>query len=181
MIWQATSRGPRSATTNNQECKNAAQRVLGTEAEVLECGQLSLSGELEVLAAIRLKGFKDTELGIPVSKFIVLRKDKPEWVMELIADQKPVRNNAGYVGVTDIDDTDDYSRYRLSVEGEEVNAKEPLCLLLRYIDPDGKTEAWPLEICWNPAVKRFQEYSEDIPPEFKSEIQNPKHFRSKGR
>jgi len=90
--------------------------------------------------------------------------------MELIADQKPVRNNAGYVGVTDIDDSDDYSRYRISVEGEEVNAKEPLCLLLRYIDPDGKTEACIGDLL-NPAVKRFQKYSEDIPPEFKSEIQ----------
>jgi len=162
-----------------QECDHAARKTLGAKATVLECGQLTHSGVLETLAVIKLKGFKDTELGVPVSSFVILRKDNLEWKMELMADRMPVRNGAGYVGVYNIDDSADADRYRIDISGGGSDAKNTLFIMLRYIDPDGETEAWPVGIGWNPVVQRFQEYSENGTP--LEEIKNPKHFRSKVR
>ncbi len=79
------------------------------------CGPISQPQELAALGVVRLNGFEQTEWGIPVSKFIILHKNHLhkndlQWKMELIGDQKAIRNPAGYVGIDSIDDSDDLSR-----------------------------------------------------------------------
>jgi len=170
-----------SLQTNNdskqqEECNKAANKIIGKGAQVLACGQLTHSKGLEAFAVIRLKGFKENKSGIPVSKFVILRRDKADWIIELIADKKPLRNKVGYVGVYNIDPSEK-DRYRISFSGGGPKSKDDFSLDVYYIDPDGQTEGWPLEIEWNPKVKRFQEY---IPNEgFKPEIKNPKQITYK--
>jgi hypothetical protein len=160
-------------------CEKAIKRALGSTAKVQLCGPISRSDVLEVLGIVSLDGFKEDDLGIPVSKFAILREEKPNWAVELIADQQPVRNSFGYIGADNIDDSYGYSRYRISYSKQNKD-EGSYSILVRFIGRNGETDGWPLEIDWNPTVKRFQEYSEaGTPLGFVKENKNPKHFRSK--
>lgn len=162
-------------------CEDATKKVLGPAAEVLLCGHISRPEALEVLGSVRLNGVKKSELGIPVAKFAILSEQKGQWEVELIADQRPVRNSVGYLGADNIDDSYGYSRYRIKYSGGG-DKKDSFSLHIRFISPDGITEDWPLEVDWNPSVGRFQEYSEsNVPSGFAQENKAPKHIHSKKR
>jgi hypothetical protein len=160
-------------------CEEGAKTALGPSAVVLRCGDVSASAGLEVLACVKAKGFKASELGIPVSQFAVFRRNKSRWEMELLADDKPLRNSEGYL-VDDIDDSSAAGPYRVSIESSGPAPNAPIALILRYIEPNGETDEWPTEVEWNPSNGRFQQYSEGfVPPGFRSENKHPRHFRSR--
>jgi hypothetical protein len=163
-----------------ERCAEAARNALGPRAEVLKCGQLTGTGVLEVVAAVLLKQFRTTADGIPVSKLMVLRQIQSRWVVELTADRNPIRNSVGYLGLDFIDDSDRYSRYRISFYDEGSHKIPGFTIALFYLSPRGENEGVPVEISWNRSLGRFQEYTENHEPEgFQSENKNPQHIRKR--
>jgi hypothetical protein len=160
-------------------CLNAAKKALGSDAEVLKCGHLTGTQVLETVAAVPLKPFQKTSDGVPVSRFSVLRRETSEWVSELTADDHPLRNPSGYLSVDFIDDSDKYGRYRVSFYDEGSHKVPGFTIAVFYLSPDGHNEGVPVEIRWNPSVRRFQEYTENQDPGgFQPENKNPKHIRT---
>lgn len=163
-----------------QSCLEAAKKALGPDAEILKCGHLTGTDALEVVGAIRLTQFRATADGVPVSKLIVLQQQESRWVTELTADENAIRNPAGYIGVDFIDDSDKFSRYRVSFYDKDSHQVPGFTLAVFYLSPDGHNEGIPVEISWNPSVERFQEYTENhAPPGFQPENKNPPHIRTR--
>jgi hypothetical protein len=159
-----------------ESCLSAAKSVLGPSAEVLKCGQLTGGNTLESVAAIRLnpKQFPSTNGGVSVSKLVVLRQGALRWDVELRAD-KTITNNAGYVGAEFIDDSAQKIGYRVSFSDRRPDDTPGFTIELSYLQPNGNPES-PIEVSWNPAIQRFQEYTaNEEPVGFRPEIKNPPH------
>jgi hypothetical protein len=167
--------------TAARSCLEAARKVLGSEAEVIKCGHLTGTDALETVAAIRLTQFKETKAdGIPVSKLVILRRERMQWAVELTADKNWIRNGVGYIGIDFIDDSDDFVGYRCLCSGEGSQDVPGFGIALFYLSPQGDNEGIDTDINWNPAVGRFQEYAfYDDPPGFKPENKNPPHIRTR--
>ncbi len=138
------------------------------------------SDALEAVAAIRLKQFRMTGVGIPVSKLVVLRRDKSEWAPALTADQEAIRNTMGYIGADFINDSDTCSRYRVSFYDEGSHKVPGFTIFVSYFRPDGQGDGGaPIEIAWNRSVGRFQEYNENQDPlGFQPEKKDLPHIRT---
>lgn len=158
----------------NANCRAAAKRALGSSAEVLKCGHLSGGSLLEVVAAIRLRNIKSGGNGIPVHRLAILRKGKSGWASELSVNSQ-ITNSAGYIGIDFIDDSAKAPGYYVSFSQAKSDKTPAFSIFLSQIAPDGSPE-WPVQIAWNPAVQRFQQYARDEEPiGFRSEIKNPPH------
>ncbi|HVZ59728.1 MAG TPA: hypothetical protein VG892_02980, partial [Terriglobales bacterium] len=79
-------------TDDSAQCLDAAKNALGSEAEVLKCGHLTAADALETIAVMRLKQLKETKEGIPVSRLVVLRRTKSQWITELAVDRNSRKN-----------------------------------------------------------------------------------------
>jgi len=164
----------------DEACLAAAKKMLGPETQVFKCGHLTGTDALETAAGVRLRQFRLTREGTPVSKFVVLRRENSQWVTELRADQAPLRNPVGYIATDYIDDSHDYGRYRVSFYDEGSNQLLGLFVDVFYLSPRGENEGIPVEIGWNPKVGRFQEYTENRDPVgFQPENANPRHIRTR--
>jgi hypothetical protein len=156
-----------------EKCLAEARKALGPDAEVLKCGRLTDGAHLETVAALRLRRFPANG-EIPVSKLVILRQNAPEWQVELSVDQW-IRNEKGYLGIEFIDDSAEHAGYRVKLSDHRSDDTQGFTLQLRYLHGNGGSE-WPIEISWNPSVKRFEEYAyEEDPPSFKPEVKNPLH------
>lgn len=166
---------------SSAECLNAAKGALGPDAEVAKCGHLTGGTTLEVVAFLRLKQFKENKDGIPVSRLVILRRVGATWSLVLDVD-KQIKNPSGYVGIDFIDDDQDYyfSGYRalLDVRSDDPSA---FALGLSFIKHDGEVdEGLPIDVSWNSAVGRFQEFNINKEPSgFQSETKNPPHIHSR--
>lgn len=164
---------PSTKDSNIEKCLAEARDVLGPEAEVLKCGRLTDAAGLETVAAIRHQHFQSGE-GIPVSKLVILRESALRWQVELNVD-KWITNHSGYLGIEFIDDSAEHVGYRVNFSDHRSDDAPGFTVQLRYLHRNGASE-WPIEISWNPAVKRFQTYAYDEdPPRFESEVKNPPH------
>lgn len=171
---------PTHAGANEQRCVAAGKQALGPDAQALKCGHLTGSDALEAVAAVRLKQARTTDLGIPVSKFVVLRWDKSEWTPMLTADQTAIRNAMGYIGADFINDSDTCSRYRISFSDEGSHKTPGFAISVFYFRPDGHGDGGaPIEIAWNRSVGRFQQYNENEDPlGFQPEKKDLPHVRT---
>ena len=158
-----------------QECLKAAQKSLGRSAIVLKCGELAGIPGLRAIAAVPVKPFHADADSIPFTKLTVLHKAGERWIPELTADNLIRRNPAGYIGIEFIDDSSPPVTPRVSFSGTRSDDSLDFAIYLTESYPDGD-ESWPIEIAWNPAVQRFQEYSTDHEPlGFRPEVKNPPH------
>jgi hypothetical protein len=66
---------------------------------MLKCGYFNDPAHLETVVAIRVRGLKDDSKGIPVSKLMILRREKHQWTVALNVDGDEIKNSAGYVGI----------------------------------------------------------------------------------
>ena len=158
------------------ECLSAAKKVLGPDAEVAKCGRLTAGSELESVAFIRLKQFAEGPDGIAVSRLVILQKVDSQWKLALDVAQQ-IQNPTGYIGIDYIDDSQQYPGFRALFSDRRSDGKAAFDLDLSYLNPDGTTEGIATEISWNPATKRFQEFSVNKEPEgFQKELRNPPHI-----
>ena len=177
---QPTASGSHSPDKPARSCVEAARKALGPEAAVLKCGHLTGSDALETVAAIRLKQFKETKDGVPVATLVVLRREKSQWITALTIDHYSIRNSIGYIAMDYIDDTPQETGYRVSFSGERSQRVPGFTITILYLNPDGQIEGASTDISWNPAVRRFQEYTENHDPEgFQQEKKNLPHIRTR--
>ena len=157
-----------------KSCLSAAKKALGPTAEVLKCGKLTGREGLEAVAALRIRRLKQTPENVAVSRLVVLRRSRSGWKKELNV-HREITNSAGYVGIDFIDDSSEYHGYYVSFSDHRSDDTPAFVMYLSEIEPNGDPE-WPVQIAWNPAVQRFQEYAGDRDPEgFRPELKNPSH------
>jgi hypothetical protein len=161
------------------ECLDAARKALGAEAQVAKCGNLLKRKSIEVVAYTKLRISNINSKAICVSRLVVLEKANSHWAVILDA-SKQIKNQAGYIGIEYIDDSQDYPGYLVSLFNKRSDGISGFSIQFYYLRPDGEVEGIPIEISWNPAVNRFQEYNINEAPEgFRSEIKNPLHIHNK--
>ena len=164
------------SSSQAKSCLDAARKALGPRAEVLKCGDLTGNSAVETVAAIRIKRFPATEAGIPVSKLAVLRRAHGGWISELAVDNDSMRNSVGYIenGLRRLPGPPSIG-YRVSFSKHSEDAPGAgFTVWLCFLHSSGENEGLPLEITWNPAVKRFQRFSyEDMQHAFQPEVKNP--------
>lgn len=163
-----------ASETDIKSCLGAAKKALGPNAEVLKCGKLTGREGLEAVAALRIRKLRQTQEEVAVSRLVILRRSRSGWKRELNVRQE-ITNSAGYVGLDFIDDSSEYRGYYVSFSDHRSDDTPGFTIYLSDIVPNGDPE-WPVQIAWNPAVQRFQEYAGDRDPEgFRPEIKNPPH------
>lgn len=164
---------PATQTSDTEKCLTGARAVLGPSVEVLKCGTLTNTADLEAVAAIRLKQFQSPE-ELAVSQLVILREAAPRWQIELTVD-KWITNPNGYLGIQFIDDSAKHVGYKVKFYEHRSDGAPGFTIQFRYLHGDGTSE-WPIQISWNPAVKRFQTFAYDEePPRFEPELKNPPH------
>jgi hypothetical protein len=164
------------AEAPSAECLEAAQRLLGSDAQVARCGDRIGGSDVESIAFTRLKQFSEDPNGIPISRLVILQKVDSQWKTALDV-ARQIQNPAGYVGIDYIDDSQQYPGYRANFLDRRSDGQPAFVLQLSYLRTDGKSEGVPIEISWNSAAGRFQEFSANQEPEgFKTELKNPPHI-----
>jgi hypothetical protein len=165
--------------SDKQRCAAGAKSVLGESASVLRCGNLTGSGALQALAVVPLSGFPQAQGTIAASRVVIIRRQGSEWVTELDA-HKQITNPAGYIGLDFIDDSYLSRGYNLEISDRRSDDAPGLTLWLTYLDDKGQIEGVAVQVTWNPAVHRFQEFTTNQDPEgFRSEIKNPPHRKKR--
>jgi hypothetical protein len=161
----------------DEECRGAARKALGSSVIVVKCGELNSPGVLEVLAALKAD-FSSRPTSIAIRKMVILRKNPSGWHTSLTVGRE-IRNEAGYVGIDYIDDYYHFHGYWLTLSEKPLGPKAGLSFSLLNTDSaDGSSEQVSTEIAWNPNVGRYQEwtYFKD-PAGFASEIKHPQHWK----
>ncbi len=177
------ARAQPTTSTPAQRCLDAAKKALGPDAQVLKCGHITGTDALEAVAAIRLKQFRTTADGVPISKLVILREQKSRWVVELTADKNWIRNNIGYLSDATADSAQlirflaSYSAhfigYRVSFSDRRSDEASDFTIWLYILSPTGINEGTSLEISWNPSAQRFQDFAYGQDPEgFRPEIKD---------
>jgi len=82
----------------------------------------------------------------------------------------------GFIGIDFIDDSAPFWGYSVQFHSHRSDGRPAFVLSLSYMaDSQDDTEV-PVDISWNPAVGRYQEFSMNYAPfGFKHEIKNPPH------
>jgi len=157
-----------------KECLREGQRILGENAEVLKCGFLNQADVLESVAALKRPPFRVGDRSI-VSRLVILRKEPSGWRTALNVSRE-IQNGAGFLGIDYLDDASPYWGYSVLIENHRADGKPALVLSLAYMANENDMSEVPVDITWNPAVHRYQEFSLNYEPfGFKPEIKNPPH------
>ena len=161
-----------------RDCLITARKALGTQAKVLRCGELNTPGVSEVVAVIPAKYPHAQDTYLTIWKMVILRHENSGWKTVLTASRE-IKNEAGYVGLDYIDDYFHYMGYQLSLSDELPDHTKALVVDLVDIErPDGGSDQTSVEVAWNPAVGRYQEWAYFQDPQgFRPEIKDPPHWK----
>jgi hypothetical protein len=187
LVPAAAQRNPSRQALNpgldsRNDCQKASQLLLGSRAEVINCGSIH-DHALEVVAIVRVRGLRENRNGIPISRLVILVRQSGRWVRELNVNEE-ITNEAGWVGIDFIDDSHSTPYYRLktSDNGAKWGDRKPsqFTLVLLTMSRTGKVDPEDLGIGigWNSAVSRFQEI-DPSGTHFIAETKAPKHYRAR--
>jgi hypothetical protein len=132
------------------EIQKASERSLGSETEVLLYGDLAKNGKQQVLAINRMKATpRERVLGTVVARAVVLQNDGGSW-KEILRCDEHLENPKGYLGNIPLAPV---NGWRLQTEQDADKGLE--LYFTPVTDPKG-ARALPIEVRWNPKVKRYQ-------------------------
>jgi len=132
------------------EVKDAAQALLGSEAEVLLYGHLAKTNKQQMLAANVLPNTpKSVVAGTVVTRAVLAENQDGKWVEVFRADEY-LKNPKGFLGLTPLQAV---TGWKLQ---HEQNAEKGLTLYLTPIKAGSNEKTLPIAVQWNPAVKRYQ-------------------------
>jgi hypothetical protein len=133
-----------------EDVQNAAQALLGSEAQVLLFGDLAMNGKQEFLAANVVPNTpKSTVAGTVVTRAVVAENDDGKWVELLRADEY-LKNSKGYLGLTPLKGV---SGWKLQYESSAVKG---VSLYFTPIKAGSNEKTLPIAVKWNPATQRYQ-------------------------
>jgi hypothetical protein len=158
-----------------KDCLDAVTKALGPDVQVAKYGHLIGQKSVEVVAYTKHKKSKKYSSGVAVSKLVVLQKKNSHWDAVLNV-SKQLLNPFGYIGIDFIDDSQEYPGWLVSFYDQRPDDVTGFSMSFGYLRSDGEVEGISVEISWNPAADRFQEFVINEAPEgFRSEIKNPPH------
>jgi hypothetical protein len=133
-----------------EDIQDAAQHLLGSDAQVLLVGDLAKNGKRQFLAAnVVPKTPKNNMPGTVVTRAVVAQDDDGKWT-ELLRVDEHLKNPKGYLGLTPLDSI---NGWRLQYEQ---NPEKGLQLYFTPLKVNGDTHVLPVGVRWNPATNRFQ-------------------------
>jgi hypothetical protein len=133
-----------------EDIQDAAQHLLGSDAQVLLFGDLAKNGKRQFLAAnVVPKTPKNNMPGTVVTRAVIAEDDDGKWT-ELLRCDEHLKNQKGYLGLTPLDSI---NGWRLQYEQDP---DKGLQLYFTPLKVNGDTHVLPVGVRWNPATKRYQ-------------------------
>jgi hypothetical protein len=133
-----------------EDIQDAAQHLLGSDAQVLLFGDLAKNGKRQFLAAnVVPKTPKNNVPGTVVTRAVVAQDDDGKWT-ELLRCDEHLKNQKGYLGLTPLDSI---NGWRLQYEQDP---EKGLQLYFTPLKVNGDTHVLPVGVRWNPATKHYQ-------------------------
>jgi hypothetical protein len=145
---QADAKPPEPAVPKVDE--DAAQALLGGDAQVLLFGDLAKTGKEQILAANLVPNTpKSTVAGTVITRAIIAENDDGKWV-ELMRADEHLKNPKGYLGLTPLQAV---GGWKLQYE---YSANSGMSLYFTPIKAGSNEKTLPIAVKWNPATKRYQ-------------------------
>jgi hypothetical protein len=156
----------------NSRCAAESKSVLGDQSRILKSGNLLGDGTLLCVAVV--PHAKRSSLVLS-SRGVVVQWDGKQW-HQLLRFEHNVTNDHGYIGIDFIDCDANYG-FALETEDQRSDGTRGFTIYFSYLNAklQPEPESLPIQVSWNPKVRRFQEYApnELDPPDFKHELRNP--------
>jgi hypothetical protein len=145
---QAETRAAEAAVP--EEVQGAAQKLLGSETQVLVFGDLAKTGKQQFLAAnVVPKTPTNNVPGTIVTRAVIAESDNGKW-MELLRCDEYLKNEKGYLGLTPLSGV---NGWRIQYEQDR---EKGLQVYFTPLKVDGSAHVLPIGVRWNPATKRYQ-------------------------
>jgi hypothetical protein len=133
-----------------QEMKDAAQALLGSEAQVLLFGDLAKTGKQQVLAANVVPNTpKSVVAGTVVTRAVVAENEDGKWV-ELMRADEYLKNPKGFLGLTPLQAV---TGWKLQYEQSAIKG---LTMYFTPLKAGSNAKTLPIAVLWNPEAKRYQ-------------------------
>jgi len=102
-----------------------------------------------------------------------MRRQGSGWTRS-ISVSREIENQAGFVGIDYIDDSSLFWAYSVQFHDHRADGKKAFVISLAYMADERDNEELPVDISWNEATGRYQEFTmNEDPAGFKSELRNP--------
>ncbi len=133
-----------------EEVQGAAEKLLGSETQVLVFGDLAKTGRQQFLAAnVVPKTPTNNAPGTIVTRAVIAESDNGKWT-ELLRCDEYLKNEKGYLGLTPLNGV---SGWRIQYEQDQ---EKGLQLYFTALKVSGSAHVLPIGVRWNPATKRYQ-------------------------
>jgi hypothetical protein len=133
-----------------EEVQGAAEKLLGSETQVLVFGDLAKTGKQQFLAAnVVPKTPTNNAPGTIVTRAVIAESDNGKWT-ELLRCDEYLKNEKGYLGLTPLKGV---SGWRIQYEQDQ---EKGLQLYFTPLKVSGSAHVLPIGVRWNPATKRYQ-------------------------
>jgi hypothetical protein len=133
-----------------EEVQGAAQKLLGSETQVLVFGDLAKTGKQQFLAAnVVPKTPTNNAPGTIVTRAVIAESNNGRW-MELLLCDEYLKNEKGYLGLTPLNGI---NGWRIQYEQDQ---EKGLQLYFTPLKVSGSAHVLPIGVRWNPATKRYQ-------------------------
>ena len=158
LLIGCSSEGPKPAPAETkptepaapQEMKDAAQALLGSDAQVLLFGDLAKTGKQQFFAANVVPNTPKSKIaGTVVTRAVLAENDEGKWAELLRADEF-LKNPKGFLGLTPLQGV---SGWKLQYEQDPVKG---LTIYFTPIKSGSSEKTLPIAVLWNPAVKRYE-------------------------
>jgi hypothetical protein len=132
------------------EYQDAANALLGSDAEVLLYGDLAKNGKHQVLAANVVPNTpKSVVAGTVVTRAVVAEIDDGKWV-ELMRCDEYLKNSKGFMALTPLQAV---TGWKLQYEN---SAEKVMSLYFTPFKAGSSERTLPIAVRWNPVTKRYQ-------------------------
>jgi len=132
------------------EVKDAAEALLGTEAQVLLYGDLANTKQQQVLVANVIPNTpKSVIAGTVVTRAVLAENQDGKWV-ELFRADEHLKNPKGFLGLTPLQAV---TGWKLQ---HEQSMEKGLTMYFTPIKAGSNEKTLPIAVQWNPATKRYQ-------------------------
>jgi hypothetical protein len=132
------------------EYQDVAKKLLGSDAEVLLCGDLAKNGKQQLLAANVVPNTpKSVVAGTVVTRAVVAENEDGKWV-ELMRADEYLKNSKGFLALTPLQAV---TGWKLQYED---SAEKGMSLYFTPVKAGSSERTLPIAVKWNPATKRYQ-------------------------
>lgn len=145
--------------------------LLGPTAEIVKYGHFIDSKNLDAIAVTRIRT-NSAGTRLLISNLAALRLTRTGW-QRLLRVSNYITNDAGYIGIDYTEDSPSFN-YELELANKRSDGTPGFVLTFTFLTRKLERDGLPIEVGWNPAVGRYQEFSPNGEG-FLPELKNPPH------